>query len=225
MIKMVACGELQGHTTSSATPRPNTSDAQHMWKPSKSLPKKKTFGEEDEEEFNFPSLQKKKGKEEEKELGGMCEMEEKLPNFPRSDNIIREAITLSRQASRGNMSSRGPQGVFGQSQKGAGIDELMAKWRKQVQAKEEARMRGHHRSSSINTPTSSVRSTRTSALQHVKALTAPTPLAASKGGGVNGNVKQPPAPVKVVVTKEVIHQASSGTPRLRYTSHWAKQGQ
>jgi len=223
MIKMVACGEIQVQGSAGSTPRPFTSDSQNnTWVPGKSHNKAHSKNPTiyEDEEFNFPSLKKKD--KEGKEMGGMCEIEEKLPNFPKSDNIIRTAMTLSRQSSRaGQSSSNGPHGVFGKRQNDGGMEQLMKKWRKEVEFREE-KAHTHRRSSSLNsTPLASGHVARSSALQRARSLTDPAP----SSGGVNGRVQQPPPPVKVRVTKEVIH-SNSGAPRLRYTSHWGdKQGQ
>ena len=220
---MVACGEIQCQPSNAGSPRPQTSDSQlqYTWYPEKSQMKKPSMANkkqviyEDDEEFSFPPLQKKKNNKNEKEMGGMCEIEEKLPNFPKSDNIIRTAMNLSRQASRGGRST-GPQSIFGQTKEG-GMEQLMSKWRKEVKSREE-KVRAHRRSASLNTPMLSGQA-RSSALQRVKSLTVPS------GGGANERVQQPPPPVKVRVTKEVIHPGNSGTARLRYTSHWDKETQ
>ena len=224
MIKMVACGEIQVQGSAASSPRPYTSDSQNnVWVPGKSqnkahvmAPKNPTIYED--EEFNFPSLEKKdKG---DKQMGGMCEIEEKIPNFPESDNIIRTALTLSRQSSRRGQHSSGPHGVFGKRQNEGGMEILMKKWREEVESRED-KVHTHRRSSSHNsTPLTSSHAAKSSALQRVRSLTVPTPTS----GGAKRKVQQPPPPVKVSVTKEVIH-SNSGTPRLRYTSHWDKQGQ
>lgn len=216
MIKMVASGELQDPSTFSSS-RPQTSESQvrYIWYPAKSQPKKANKNQviNEQEELRFPSLMKKDDRSQVE--GGLCEMEKLPQNFPKNDSIIRTALNLSRQASR-DRSRAGP-GMLGHASKEIGMEQLVKRWQGESA---EVKKHPHRRSASLNIPTSSghIRSTlaRSSALQRVKSLTTPT------GGRVNDKVQLPPPPVKVHITKETLHPGSSGSARLRYTSHWNK---